>query len=452
MHLLIRRLLQPGRHAIRRAWCVSAVLSLVLPVVFTVPAFGFDTSVHTGILHVAFDNRGVMSQATIDLLVQTNANADWHQLTPEYHFDSAPDALEVCKRYDAGLKQDWARTMDALEPTGANFEHLKDPSAAATYYGIVTHEIEDFYSHSNWVELSLAKYDNAYTDEAPLLDMRTSGCDVAALPPNLQTGYFSLGSLPDGCPSSGPPDGFGYCHSQLAKDSLDSGHGAETVPGPPGQNVNYHQVAVLLAVLTTRSSWEMLRQDYSLRYGGIADFNSECGWHTVGFGGSVTSCRTSAPACQNGLFRDTDAVAAHDGEMVAASVPMAQVLCSAPTNTPLLTPTATPKPLAYYVFVLSGIGFYIGTDEQVATTRSCDYAGGGRCPAASAPATVQTRYAGPFPSIAAAKADLKTKLECRNGYWGPQAQWGSGGTGLSAGGWHWLQNNVDLSDCKKVSQ
>jgi hypothetical protein len=65
---------------------------------------------------------------------------------------------------------------------------------------------------------------------------------------------------------------------------------------------------------------------------------------------------------------------------------------------------------------------------------------------------VQHRIGGPFPSIEAAKADLRTRLECRSGYWGPQAQWGSGGEGLSAGGWHWLQNNVTASDCRVVNR
>jgi hypothetical protein len=116
---------------------------------------------------------------------------------------------------------------------------------------------------------------------------------------------------------------------------------------------------------------------------------------------------------------------------------------------PAVTPTPAPQ---YHVFVLQGIGFYVGTEQEVRTKRSCNYRGGGLCPAASGPAVVMGRYSGPFPSVQAAKDNLKTRLECRTGYWGPQAQWGSGGSGLAAGGWHWLQNNVTTSDCKTLAR
>jgi hypothetical protein len=122
------------------------------------------------------------------------------------------------------------------------------------------------------------------------------------------------------------------------------------------------------------------------------------------------------------------------------------------SSAPAQTGTGQGFTFEYYVYVLEGIGFYIGDQDEVATKRSCDYTGGGRCPPASAPAKVLGTYSGPFPNVAAAKADLTTKLTCRQGYWGAQGQWGSGGSGLAAGGWHWLQNNVRTSDCKSVEQ
>ncbi len=110
-----------------------------------------------------------------------------------------------------------------------------------------------------------------------------------------------------------------------------------------------------------------------------------------------------------------------------------------PTNTPTPPPTATAVS-QYYVYVLAGIGFYIGTESSVKTTQSCRFAGGGLCP--NNPPTIAGVYSGPFSSVSAAKADLKTKLECQSGYWGPQ--------GLYGGKWYWLQNNVGTSDCKSV--
>lgn len=67
------------------------------------------------------------------------------------------------------------------------------------------------------------------------------------------------------------------------------------------------------------------------------------------------------------------------------------------------------------MFVLEGIGFYIGTEDYVKKTPACTYTGGGPRPCPNAPlAKVVGKYtATAFPSVSAAKADLKTKLERR---------------------------------------
>ncbi len=114
-------------------------------------------------------------------------------------------------------------------------------------------------------------------------------------------------------------------------------------------------------------------------------------------------------------------------------------------------PTPTAEPV--YVYLLGangGIGFAIATATEVKTKPSCKWTGGGNdC---SQPVSASQQILGPYPSVADARAALKSQLICRSGHWGPQAQWGSGAgtSGLSAGGWYWLQNNVTLSDCKVV--
>ena len=103
------------------------------------------------------------------------------------------------------------------------------------------------------------------------------------------------------------------------------------------------------------------------------------------------------------------------------------------------------RPSNYYVYLLGdkgGIGFYLGTDDDVTTTASCRFAGGGLCGPKDGPVTVFKKALGPYPTEAAARSALKQSLVCQSGYWGPQGSWG--------GGWYWLQNNVTTGDCKSV--
>jgi hypothetical protein len=105
----------------------------------------------------------------------------------------------------------------------------------------------------------------------------------------------------------------------------------------------------------------------------------------------------------------------------------------------------SPLPQNYYVYLLGdkgGIGFYIGTDDDVSTTASCHFAGGGLCGSKDGPVFVFKKAFGPFSSMSAAHSALKGSLVCQSGYWGPQ--------GSFEGKWYWLQNNVTTADCKSV--
>jgi hypothetical protein len=104
-----------------------------------------------------------------------------------------------------------------------------------------------------------------------------------------------------------------------------------------------------------------------------------------------------------------------------------------------------PLPSSYYVYLLGdkgGIGFYLGTDNDVTTTASCRFAGGGLCGPKDGPVIVFKKAFGPFSSASAARSALKGSLVCQSGYWGPQ--------GSFEGKWYWLQNNVTTADCKSV--
>jgi hypothetical protein len=98
---------------------------------------------------------------------------------------------------------------------------------------------------------------------------------------------------------------------------------------------------------------------------------------------------------------------------------------------------------SYYVFVLENIGLVLATQDTVRTRPSCDWAGGGPQPC-SAPASVVGTLGGPYPTEAAARADMRTKLDCQSGHWGTFINYGTGRA--------WLQNNITGSDCRSMKQ
>jgi hypothetical protein len=236
------------------------------------PAGAFSTDVHTYILHAAFDGAGVMTAQTVDALVGLNAEVDWHQFTPEYHFDSAGDPSAICDRINAGLATNMSGAIAALHPEGDTYQYVSNRPVALANFAAVTHEIEDFYSHSNWIELAYATDSTIdLPPQAPLLN-ELFGCSPDDLPPALQTGYFNLIYGTDGCPSSGsPPSDFAgwYCHEALAKDHPDSGHGADVVPG---HGFTYHQVAVkwVWTAASASSSPQSSRQRLAPHASGLA--------------------------------------------------------------------------------------------------------------------------------------------------------------------------------------
>jgi hypothetical protein len=400
------------------AMCLAGLLSA------PPPAAAFSTNVHTYILHAAFDRAGTMTSQTVDALVGLNADVDWHQFTPEYHFDSAGDPSAICDRVTAGLSTDMSAAIAALHPEGDAYQYVRDRPVALATFAAVTHEIEDFYSHSNWIELAYAADSTIdLPPQAPLLN-ELFGCAPDDFPPALQTGYFNLAYGTDGCPSSGsPPADFGgwYCHEALAKDHPDSGHGADVVPG---HGFTYHQVAVLLATQATRAAWDVLHDLFVAEYGDVRGLDVECAFNKLGFAevaGSERACRTPVPAAP------------------AMSVPSTP----APTAIPTATAIPTTAPAPFYVYLLGadgGIGVVIATEQEAKTRPSCQWAGGGLdC---SRPAPIFQALGGPYASLAQAHADLKSTLTCGNGYWGPFMTLGTK--------FYWLQNNVTLNDCRSI--
>lgn len=240
-----------------------------------------------------------------DGLERNDAFPEGHKHS-EWHFDSAKDSAAICALwmahepgkkigpnkllFDATAYAVEAFRRDQIDPPGVDrvggFRR-----EALILYGQYLHAIQDFYTHSNWIELHVA------AGTQPGLAPIQAGCDaaeLARLQPKLQSGYFDVTSAPaDFCGGSyivtprlrnllglglRPPAGYDYCHGppdpawyvslagsveyppelRLAKDVPNYYHGQETFQLPGGSVTTYHQEAVRLATLATTETLQVL--------------------------------------------------------------------------------------------------------------------------------------------------------------------------------------------------
>lgn len=111
------------------------------------------TKVHAQIVRKALG--AMFSPAAIDALIAANIGLDdlrgqfGHD---EYHFDN--NAFEAGHAFLAEQRQ---LTLEAL--------HRGDVPAARTAFGRLTHTAQDFYAHSNYVDLWLARHPDSAPDE-----------------------------------------------------------------------------------------------------------------------------------------------------------------------------------------------------------------------------------------------------------------------------------------------
>lgn len=233
-------------------------------------------------------------------LEKNDAFPEGHQ-HPEWHFDSAKDPAAICALWNAHdpgkrsgpnklLADAAAYALEAFknnpfDPRGFDrVSSFRGPALIA--YGQYLHAIQDFYTHTNWIELHVA------AGKQPGVAPVQAGCDVAkltaALPTatgRLQSGYFDIYSLPPDFCGSGLlfgrlklPAGFDFCHGppeptwylrllgptrlpvdlMLAKDVPNVYHGAQTFQLPGGAVTTYHDEAVRLATLATAESLTVL--------------------------------------------------------------------------------------------------------------------------------------------------------------------------------------------------
>jgi hypothetical protein len=252
-------------HRRRRALLVLTVTAVVAAL-FALPAptaQAFFSQNHERIVRAALPPAEVDESAMVQILVGPPPGAgavgtDVFFFDEFRHIDNAINPVDICARGQQAWNTFLPVILSGSQPVGTDLAN--GPSARAAF-GALAHAVEDFYSHSDWVERNVA--DGQLQRLAPPI---FPTCDPAAFPADLQTGFFQLGLgsigensfLEDplsGCPPGGPPPGFRACLSTVNKDGPSTPRGSQPVPGT---NMNMYDLAAQLATkATTELFWQV---------------------------------------------------------------------------------------------------------------------------------------------------------------------------------------------------
>ncbi len=237
---------------------LAVVVAVLIP---RAPVQAFGPAIHEDITRAALADDDTIASDALALVVQANRRSDLNQWEEARHFDNARDPVEICRRWENGVNRWYEDAVKSVAPADLEKRRLRNRTEALNLFGKTLHAVQDFYSHSNYVELSLP---------APQPGFLLADCNPPDLPRDLQTGYFSIRYGLDGCPVGGPPAGFRYCHSRLNKDT----------PGTPN-----HNAARSFATTATRLAWEELRRRTIATYGNDLSTDAECLFAKLAWGG-----------------------------------------------------------------------------------------------------------------------------------------------------------------------
>ena len=251
------------------------------------PIHAFLPAQHKVIVETALGDGNKMDQQALNWIIQANLASDdiINQTDSRRHFDNAQDPTALCRLWEDGVKKWFDAAVESVAPKGDDKTELVNRQQALEVFGLVTHAVADFYSHTNWVELWLHKA--APLPVAPLVG---TSCDPSAFPDQLQSGWFDVskkgspisGPSEWGCPAGGPPAPFKYCHRDLSKDYPDVAHGHDVADG----EATYNELAAALAMRATGAAWEALHDRIIARYQQDGVTDGECLFMKLGWGGN----------------------------------------------------------------------------------------------------------------------------------------------------------------------
>jgi hypothetical protein len=172
-------------------------------------------------------NGGVLSDQQLGLVILANVLQDMHQTESWIHFDNCafPDGLD----YIAG---EWNLIRESGDRYG---------DVALGAFGRLLHTVQDFYAHSNWIEL------HVNLTPIPVWDLK-----LGSLPTAIVSGTWSIGH-PKRCVAGTPT------HEQLNKDSANSQEGAKVVTTGPNKGQTLFRLAFAAAVGATKIQFAQLQ-------------------------------------------------------------------------------------------------------------------------------------------------------------------------------------------------
>lgn len=160
----------------------------------------------------------------LEVIVAANLATDGNQFNSAWHFDNCAFGPGVDRIQDL-----W----DLIRSTTIETNIFAD-------FGTMIHTVEDFYAHSNWIEL--------HTDTNPI---PTWNLQLGSLPAAIVSGTFLLDS-PKLCGPNAPT------HAELNKDSPTSTEGAKVVQSGPNSGKSLFDLAYATALQATRDQFAEL--------------------------------------------------------------------------------------------------------------------------------------------------------------------------------------------------
>lgn len=189
-----------------------------------VPMPRFKPQYHASITEQA--NDGVLDGDQLNVVVSANVAVDLNQFDSCLHFDNCAFDCSV-----EAINRRWALIDEQSDRFGP---------VALNAFGGLLHTTQDFYSHSNWVELHVDQ------DPIPVWDQI-----VANLPTDIVSGTFPL-DWPKKCGPGAPT------HGELNKDDPSSKEGQKIVDSGPNKGSSLFTLAFDAATAASRVQFKRL--------------------------------------------------------------------------------------------------------------------------------------------------------------------------------------------------
>lgn len=171
-------------------------------------------------------NEAQLDDQQLELVIAANIAQDLQQTLSEIHFDNCTFAESI--EY---INSEWRLVKQAGDRLG---------DAALAAFGRLLHTTQDFYAHSNWIEL------HVHQSPIPIWDQ-----SLGTLPSDIVSGTWWIGG-PKRCGPDVPT------HSRLNKDNPDSQVGSKVVDSGPNQGKTLFDLAFATAVPACRLQFERL--------------------------------------------------------------------------------------------------------------------------------------------------------------------------------------------------